>query len=387
MGDGGPGSGGGGSGRAVMWGSGDRRSLALDDEGLDWSGELFSAHVGIDAPLGERLRGGVGASWFESEIEYTDRSGEAAITGVHESRMTSVHPYLGWAGPDGARLWGMLGYGEGEIEITDAEVVDRFGVQRGASAFMGAAAGGSVPVWSAGGLTLALKGSGEATRYTVDDNGSALAAVSVATQRLRLSAEGSRAYALPGGGALTPSVEFGVRWDGGDGATGAGVELGGGLEWTLPSRGLAVEARGRTLAAHAGAAEEWGASGAARLSPGPGGRGLSFEVSPSWGAAGSGLSRLWNEGAAGRGSSSPDGGGAGAARLEAELGYGIGFWRGAGVATPHAGFGYEENGDRRYRLGTRFELGPRFAVGLEAQRKETATHPEHGVKIDLRIRW
>ncbi len=383
---GGPGSGGGGSGGAVMWGSGDRRSLALDDEGLDWSGDLFSAHVGIDAPLGARLRGGVGASWFESEIEYTDRSGEAAITGVHESRMTSVHPYLGWTGPDGARLWGMLGYGEGEIEITDAEVVDRFGVQRGASAFMGAAAGGSVPVLSAGGLTLALKGSGEATRYTVDDNGSALAAVSVDTQRLRLAAEGSRAYALPGGGALTPSVEFGVRWDGGDGATGAGVELGGGLEWTLPSRGLAVEARGRTLAAHAGAMEEWGASGAARLSPGPGGRGLSFEVSPSWGVAGSGLSRLWNEGAAGRGSSSPDGD-AGAARLEAELGYGIGFWDGAGVATPHAGFGYEENGDRRYRLGTRFGLGPRFAVGLEAERKEGATHPEHGVEIDLRVAW
>ena len=294
--------------------------------------------------------------------------------------MTSVHPYLGWTGPDGARLWGMLGYGEGEIEITDAEVVDRFGVQRGASAFMGAAAGGSVPVWSAGGLTLALKGSGEATRYAVDDNGSALAAVAVDTQRLRLAAEGSRAYALPGGGALTPSLEFGVRWDGGDGATGAGVELGGGLEWTLPSRGLAVEARGRTLAAHAGAVKEWGASGAARLLPDLDGRGLSFELSPQWGVSESGLSRLWNEGVAG----SLDGS-AGAARLEAELGYGIGFWD--GVATPYAGFGYEEDGDRRYRVGTRFELGPRFAVGLEAERRETATRPEYGVKIDLRMVW
>ncbi len=376
------GAGGGGSGGAVMWGSGDRRSLSLDKAALDWSGELFSAHVGIDTPLGARLRGGVGASWFESAIEYTDRSGEAAVSGVHESRMTSVHPYLGWTGPDGARLWGTLGYGEGEIEITDAEVLDRFGVQRGDSAFMGAAVGGSVPVWSAGGLTLALKGSGEATRYTVDDNGSALAAVAVDTRRLRLAAEGSRAYALPGGGTLTPSLEAGGRWDGGDGETGAGVELGGGLEWTLPSRGLAVEARGRTLAAHAGAMEEWGASGSVRLSPDPDGRGLSFELSPQWGASESGLSRLWNEGVAGRGS--PDGG-AGAARLEAELGYG--FRDGAGVATPYAGFGYEEDGDRRYRLGMRFELGPRFAVGLEAERKEGAIRPEHGVRFDLRLRW
>ncbi len=389
-GGGGEGAGGGfGFRDAVMWGAGSRRSLSLEKAALGWSGDLFSAHMGVDAPLGESLRGGLAASWFESAIEYTDRSGEAAVSGVHESRMAAVHPYLGWTGPDGSRLWGTLGYGAGEIEITDAEVLDRFGVQKGDSAFMGAAAGGSVPVLSAGGVTLALKGSGEATRYSVDDNGSALAAVAVATHRLRLTAEGSRAYALPGGGTLTPSLEAGGRWDGGDGETGAGVELGGGLEWTLPSRGLAVEARGRTLAAHAGDVEEWGASGAARLSPGPGGRGLSFELSPSWGAAGSGLSRLWEEGVAGRGSSSSDDGGddAGAARLETELGYGIGFWSGAGVATPYAGFGYEENGGRRYRLGTRFELGPRLAVGLEAERKEGAIHPEHGVKLDLRIRW
>ena len=396
---GGPGSGGsggagagasgsgGGSGGAVMWGSGDRRSLSLDAAALAWSGELFAAHVGVDAPLGENLRGGVGASWFESAIEYTDRSGEAAVSGEHESRLTSVHPYLGWTGDGGARLWGMLGYGEGEIRITDAEVLDRFGVQKGASAFMGAAVGGSVPVLSAGGVTLALKGSGEATRYTVDDNGSALAAVSVATRRLRLAAEGSRAYALPGGGTLTPSLEAGGRWDGGDGETGAGVELGGGLEWTLPARGLAVEARGRTLAAHAGALEEWGVSAAARLSPGPGGRGPSFELSPQWGASDSGLSRLWNEGVARRRTADGNGDDAAPARLEAELGYGIGFWNGAGVATPHAGFAYAEGGDRQYHLGTRLKLGPDLTLDLQAQRTENSTRPEHGVRLELRIRW
>ena len=57
-------------------------------------------------------------------------------------------------------------------------------------------------------------------------------------------------HAVAGGGA---------RWDGGDGETGTGMELGGGLEWTLPSRGPSVEARGRTLEAHGGDMEEWGA--------------------------------------------------------------------------------------------------------------------------------
>ncbi len=386
-GEGGLGSGGSGSGSAVVWGGGSLRSLSLDKEALDWSGDLFSAHMGVDAPLGESLRGGLAATWFEGEIEYTDRSGEAAVTGVHESRMTAVHPYLGWSGPDGSRLWGMLGYGEGEIEIADAEVMERFGVQKSDSELVGAALGGSVPVLtSLGGLRVALKGSGEAARYSVDDNGEAIAAVSVDTHRLRLSVEGSRAYVLSGGGTLTPSLEVGGRWDGGDGETGAGVELGVGVEWALPSRGLVVEARGRTLAAHAGAVEDWGVSGSARLLPGPGGRGPSFELSPGWGASESGFGRLWSEGVAGR-ASSDEGGEEGAARLGAELGYGFGVWGGAGVVTPHAGFGYEEGGDRRYRLGVRLELGPSLEAGLQAGRAEGAADPEHDVKLNLRLMW
>ena len=390
---GGSGEGGVGSEGLVVWGGGSGRSLSLDKAALDWSGDLFSAHMGVDGPLGARLRGGLAASWFEGEIAYTDRSGEAAVAGVHESRMTAVHPYAGWSGPDGSLLWGALGYGEGEIEIADAEVVDRFGVQKGDSAFLGAALGGSVPVLSAGALTLTLKGSGEATRYSVADNGEAIAAVSVATRRLRLSAEGSRPYALSGGGTLAPSLEVGGRWDGGDGETGAGVELGGGLEWMLPSPGpspdLVVAARGRKLVAHAGDVEEWGASGSARLLPGTGGRGLSFELAPSWGASESGLGRLWDEGVAGRASPSSGAGGgddAARARLEAELGYGFGVWDRA-MLTPYGGSGYEEGGARRYRLGTRLDLGAAVDLGLEAERKEGNADTDHRIGLDLRIRW
>ena len=367
---------------ATVWGSGDWRNLSLDDGSVDWSGDLFSAHLGVDARLGGGVRGGVAASWFESEIDYADRSGDAAVTGVHRSRMPAVHPYAGWFGSDGSRLWGALGYGEGEVEIVDAGLAARFGVRKSDSAFLAAAVGGSAPVASSGGFALSLKGSGEATRYSVADNGAAIAAVSVNTQRLRLSATGGRTWALAGGGALTPSLEAGARWDGGDGETGAGVELGGGVEWSLPSHGLTVSARGRALVAHAGAAEEWGVSGSARLSP-AGGRGLSVALSPRWGASESGLSRLWREGVAGR-ASSFDGSGAGAARLDAELGYG--FREGAGLLTPSAGFGYGD-GARLWRVGTRFDLGPALALSVATERRDGAHDAEHALRIDLRMKW
>ena len=148
-----------------------------------------------------------------------------------------------------------------------------------------------------------------------------------------------------------------------------------------------MEAQGRTLAAHEGDVEEWGVSGSARLSPGSGGRGLSFTLSPRWGASESGLARLWDEGMTGRASSDAADANADTARLEAELGYGIGFWERSGVMTPHAGVGYGNDGARRYRLGTRFAFGPDLAVGLQAERKEGATTPEHGVGLELRLRW
>ena len=139
-----------------------------------------------------------------------------------------------------------------------------------------------------------------------------------------------------------------------------------------------MEARGRALAAHEGDVEEWGAAGSARLSPGFGGRGLSLSLSPGWGASESGLARLWDDGAAASG-------GAGGARLEAELGYGFRAW--AGLATPRAGFNYEESGQRRWRLGTRFEFGPGLALDVEAERKEGAADTDHGVRLELRLKW
>ena len=375
--------GGGGHG-VVFWGSGEHRALSLEKEALSWSGEAYTALVGTDGQLTRTLRAGVAASWFESYIDYTDKSDDDAIKGAHESRMQAIHPYLGWSGDGGSRVWAVLGYGVGEIEIVDAKIVERFGVQRSDSQLLAAAAGGSVRAVSEGALTVDVKGALEGTQYSVEANGEqgVIEAVSVETHRLRLSVEGSRSYALGGGGSLTPSLEVGVRWDGGDGETGTGVEVGGGMSWRSASGAVSVEARGRGLLTHESGLNEWGAGGAVRLGAGDDGYGLSLSVLPSWGSVESGVSRLWEDGVTGRAPGASSSG----ARLAAELGYGFGVFEGAGVATPYLGFGYENGGDRRYRVGTRLGLGDSFALGLEAERKEADT-PNHGAHIDLRVIW
>ena len=379
-----------GGGRSVaVWGAGDWRNLSRDVDSLEWSGELFAAHLGADAGVGSGGRVGVGLSWFESELDYTDRRGEEPVQGEHRSRMVGVQPYVGWMPRAGTRLWASVGYGSGEVETRDEALRERFGRQESDSELLGAAAGVAVRLASRGALRLDLKGEGQATRYEVEDNGDLIEGLSVKTHRLRLAMEGSGEYVLSDGARVAPSAELGVRWDGGDGARGAGVEVGGGLSWSDAGGRLTLEARGRALVAHRGDLDEWGLSGGVRLAPGgSSGRGLSMSVEPVWGVRGEGASRLWEEGLAG--GRPPAGERTGDLGVDAELGYGLAAFGGFGVATPYVRYGQAQHeAGRRYGLGWRLHRpGGGFELDLEGWRRERgADRSEHGLRLALRVPW
>ena len=103
--------------------------------------------------------------------------------------------------------------------------------------------------------------------------------------RFRTGLEGSRGYTLAGRLALTPSIEVGLRHDGGDAETGAGLDLGTGLIVSDAGTGLAVDVRVRTLLVHqaAGFAER-GVALSLSYTPTPSTPlGLTARVAPAWG--------------------------------------------------------------------------------------------------------
>ena len=107
--------------------------------------------------------------------------------------------------------------------------------------------------------------------------------------------------------------------------------------------------------------EEWGASGAIRITPSASGRGLTASLTPVWGNAGSQAERLW-------GAHDARGLGAGGefdpvARLDAELGYGVGVPHTPGVLTPYTGMSLGEGSSRSIRVGTRWDLAPGDGTG------------------------
>ncbi len=230
----------------AVWGRGEWLSLSGSEKDVTWDGGLWSAQLGADLRVRPDLLAGAALSHARGELD-TQTGG---VKGVHETTITSVHPYAAWLAPDGSTLWASLGYGTGEVRITEEGAPAR---SAGLTHWSVSAGGRSVLAEDAelieGGMTrLAVKGEGSAARLRTEaDDG--LEGLTAKTTRLRLLLEGSYEHALAGGATLTPALEAGVRHDGGVGE-GAGLEAGAGVTWRDPAAGLTAELRARLLAAH-----------------------------------------------------------------------------------------------------------------------------------------
>ena len=205
-----------------------------------------------------------------------------------------------------------------------------------------------------------------------------MAATDAAVTRFRTGIEGSRAYAVAGRLSLTPSVEAGLRHDGGDAETGVGMDVGAGLVVSEASTGLSLDVRVRMLLVHqAEGFRERGVALTFSYNPTPSTPlGFMASVAPSWGGeARSGAEALWGrETMAGM----AHGRFAQGNRLDGEVGYGLPVGS-RFVGTPRVGFSASEYG-RDYRVG--YGLGVldqgkvSFELTAEAQWRETPMQGE-----------
>ena len=204
------------------------------------------------------------------------------------------------------------------------------------------------------------------------------------TSRFRLLLEGSYDFKLGEDGVLTPSLEVGLRYDGGDAETGGGLEVGGSVRYAAPIRGLTIVVRVRGLLAHEERDfEEWGVSGSVRLDPGADGRGLSMRLGSAWGAASGDAESLWAQRVAGgleRGDFEPG------RSFDAEVAYGLEALR--GLVTPYTGLSLSENGET-WSVGGRWKLSEHLSMSLEGKRRENTDDgkPAHGLFLRGVMLW
>ena len=375
-------------------------------------GEVVTGMLGADWTRG-RWTAGLIVSHSTAEGGYSGApdAGDAGSGGKVEATLTGLFPWARHALSERLEAWGAAGYGAGELTVTPkAPGTGGDGPAIHADLDLRMAAvglRGTILDGGADGLTLIGKTDAMAVQTASGrgrgTDGGNLEPARATVTRLRLGVEASRPVGLGGGAVLTPSLEIGVRHDGGDAETGFGLDLGGGLALSDPKRGLQAELRGRGLLTHESKGfRDLGFSGSLAWEGNPGSdRGAKLRLTQTVGGSSSGgadalLSRTTLEGLA----ANDDGAGGDdelkSRRLELKFGYGLSAFGDRFTWTPEVGVDLSDTG-RDYSLGWRLVRGAgsgsdggALELSFEATRRESAnddTPPVHEVGLRLTARF
>ena len=351
-----------------VWSRGAQSHFSGRDGALSLGGDVRTTMFGADYAKGP-LVAGLSLSHSRGLGEYVGVAG-----GQVASSVMGLYPWLGYKATDRVTVWGVAGYGAGGLLLAP----DRGPALESGLSMSMAAAGtrGELVAGGASGFELAFKADALWVGTAIDGvDGPAgrLKATGAAVTRFRTGLEGSRDYTLAGRLLLKPSVEVGLRHDGGDAETGAGMDVGSGLVVSDGSTGLAVDVRVRMLLVHqAEGFRERGVSVSLSYNPSPSSPlGFMAQVAPSWGGqAAGGAEALWGrETMAGM----AHGGVPQGNQMDAEVGYGLPVGS-RFVGTPKLGWRTSEYG-RDYRLGYSLGVlgreGTQFELGVDAERRES----------------
>ena len=351
-----------------------------------WSRSAQSQFYGQDGALA--LNGDVRTSMFGADyskgrmvtgVSLSHSRGLGRYAGVDSgqvnSAVTGLYPWIGYKASERVTVWTVAGYGAGGLMLSPGAGAP---IETGLSMAMAAGGGRGQILGGGEGFGLAFKADtlwvGMRTKAASGPGGN-LDSTTAAVSRLRTALEGSQSMTIAGRMALTPSVEIGIRQDGGDAETGRGMDLGAGLVVADGVTGLAVDIRVRRLLVHqAEGFAESGMSISVSYNPTPSTPlGFTARVSPAWGGdAMSGAEALWGrESMGGMGQDHLLGGGGN--RLDTEVGYGLPI--GARfVGTPRAGMRTSEYG-RDYRIGYGMQVLEQgrlnLQLGVDAERRES----------------
>ena len=351
-----------------------------------WSRSAQSQFYGQDGALA--LNGDVRTSMFGADyakgrmitgVSLSHSRGLGTYAGVDSgqvnSAVTGLYPWIGYKASERVTVWTVAGYGAGGLMLNPgagAPIETRLSMAMAAGGGRGQILGGGE------GFGLAFKADtlwvGMRTKAASGPGGN-LDSSTAAVSRLRTALEGSQSMTIASRMALTPSVEIGIRQDGGDAETGRGIDLGAGLVLADSVTGLAVDIRVRRLLVHqAEGFAESGMSISVSYNPTPSTPlGFTARVSPAWGGdAMGGAEALWGRESMAGMSHDPlmNGGGQ---RLDTEVGYGLPIGS-RFVGTPRAGVRTSEYG-RDYRIGYGMQVLEQgrlnLQLGVDAERRES----------------
>ena len=356
-------------GTLSFWSRSAQSQFYGQDGALALNGDVRTSMFGADYSKG-RMVTGVSLSHSRGLGRYA-----GVDSGQVNSAVTGLYPWIGYKASERVTVWTVAGYGAGGLMLSPGAGAP---IETGLSMALAAGGGRGQILGGGEGFGLAFKADtlwvGMRTKAASGPGGN-LESTNAAVSRLRTALEGSQSMTIAKRMALTPSVEIGIRQDGGDAETGRGMDLGAGLVLADGVTGLAVDIRVRRLLVHqAEGFAESGISISVSYNPTPSTPlGFTARVSPAWGGDSmSGAEALWGrESMGGMGQHHLLGGGGN--RLDTEVGYGLPIGS-RFVGTPRAGVRTSEYG-RDYRIGYGMQVLEQgrlnLQLGVDAERRES----------------
>lgn len=364
-------------------GGGDYRRLGSGaDDRVVWSGDSVSGQLGFDIRPIREMMAGVTAGLSHTETTY-EVDGQ---TGQLDLRMITGSPYFSWVLTPGLWWWATATYGRGEATITDGGQLLAEPPHAGDASLLSGAVGWHVNVVDSPGhdpasrVELAVKAEGSLGVFTLTRTRGSMPNLEMNTWRGRALAQGTYEMPITDTVYLTPTLEVGVRYDGGQAASGAGVELGGGMRYDDHSVGVTLEAQGRALVPLDDSSQEWSAGGLLRVASDRDGYGPFLSVKPSFGPAQETIASAPPTAA----QIAHEGG-----RLNAELGYGGLQVDGVpGLLTPYGAVTLGDGGASSYRWGSRLAVTDDLDLNLEAQHEKAdlAAATTHRAVVSAHLR-
>ena len=333
----------------TFWGHVDRQSF----DGAGYDGDLTSLYVGADANFGDTWLAGLAISRSSGNADYEFSSAQASGTGEIDSEMVSVLPYVRWSVDELSEFWAIAGAGWGDIDLERSATAQES--EADLSMWM-LSAGGRRTLNSGEGWNVGLIGDAGLLEMQTDGGVGIVDDMNVSVSRVKIALEGERLISMGGGETVSLFGQVGGRHDSGDGDSGSGIELMGGIRVNAAGR-LSIEAKARLLSLHsADDYEENGVSLSAIIHPRSDGSGMSLAVSSYLGTGMGANNHSLEQGYGYPGRIEDFGPETDAWGMDARIGYAVPVQRLTGLLTPFAAFDMAGNDGHGMRMGLRYDL-------------------------------
>ena len=229
------------SGIQSVWGSGAVSDFEGSDGETQVDGKVSTLMLGTDVTEADRTVG-VMLSHSKGKGDYEQGGAKNEL----RSTMTGFYAYGSQEVNDRLSLWGIAGYGSGELTVSHAG-----GTSKPKSDFWLVGSGLRKSLLDvAGGPQVSMVADVMAVSASASAADDVIGKVDTDVSRFRLGVESVWSAAQSGSGLLKPKIRVDVRHDGGDAEQGVGADVEAGVNWIDRDRGIEAEFKAKALVAH-----------------------------------------------------------------------------------------------------------------------------------------